>query len=272
MTLMEQMQRGKVAAPRRMMLYGTPGIGKSLFAAHSPGAIFIQTEDGLGQIECDKLPLAQSLDDVIQGLSELYTAEHDYRTVVIDTLDWLERLIWAEVCRRKMVESIEDIGYQKGYTFALNHWRDVLTGLDALRRDRGMAVLLVAHCKIEKFDDPANESYDRYSPRLHKLASAVITEWCDEVLFATYKVYTRQSDEGFDRKKTRAIGDGERVIYTSERPAHVAKNRLNLPDELPLDFGAYAQFVPTVTPGIGGADASVPDLKLTTDQGAQTHG
>jgi replication-associated recombination protein RarA len=111
MTLMEHIQRGKVAAPRRVMLYGTPGIGKSQFAAHSDRPIFIQTEDGLGQIDCEKFPPAQSVDDVIRALSELYTAEHNYRTVVVDTLDWLERLIWAEVCRRKMVESIEDIGY-----------------------------------------------------------------------------------------------------------------------------------------------------------------
>jgi len=255
MTLMEQIQHGRTAAPRRVMLYGTPGIGKSQFAANSDKPIFIQTEDGLGQIDCDKFPLAAGFDDVIKSLATLYREKHDYRTVVIDTLDWLERMIWAEVCRRKMVESIEDIGYQKGYVFALNHWRDVLAGLDALRRERGMTVLLVAHSMIAKFDDPANEAYDRYAPRLHKHASAVITEWCDEVLFATYKVYTRQSDEGFNRKKTRAVGDGERVIYTTERPAHVAKNRLNLPDELPLNYSAYARFV-----------------TATTNQGDKTHG
>ena len=243
MTLMEKIHPGRQAAPRRATLYGTPGIGKSQFAAHAENPIFIQTEDGLGQIDCAKFPLATTFDDVIKSLATLYTEKHDFRTVVIDTLDWLERLIWAEVCKRKVVESIEDIGYQKGYVFALNHWRDVLAGLDALRRDRNMAVLLVAHCKIEKFDDPATEAYDRYSPRLHKLASALVTEWCDEVLFATYKVYTRQSDEGFNRKKTRAIGDGQRVIYTTERPAHVAKNRLNLPDEIPLDYASYARCV-----------------------------
>lgn len=243
MSLMQQIQHGRVAAPRRVMLYGTPGIGKSQFAAHADSPVFIQTEDGLGQIDCAKFPVAGGFDDVIKALTALYTEKHEFRTVVIDTLDWLERLIWAEVCKRKMVESIEDIGYQKGYVFALNHWRDVLAGLDALRRDRGMSVLLVAHSRIEKFDDPATDAYDRYSPRLHKLAAALVTEWCDEVLFATYKVYTRQSDEGFNRKKTRAMGDGERVIYTAERPSHVAKNRLNLPAEMPLDFAAYARCV-----------------------------
>lgn len=243
MPLLDSIQHGKQYTPRRMMLYGTPGIGKSLFASQAEKPIFLQTEDGLGQIDCAKFPLAGSFDEVIKSLAALYTEKHDYRTVVIDTLDWLERLIWAEVSRRKMVESIEDIGYQKGYVFAINLWRDVLAGLDALRRDRNMAVLLVAHCKIEKYDDPATEAYDRYSPRLHKLAAALVTEWCDEVLFANYKVYTRQSDEGFNRKKTRAIGDGQRILHTTERPAHIAKNRLNLPDEIPLEYASYQQCV-----------------------------
>ncbi len=189
MALMDQIHRGKAPAPRRVMLYGTHGIGKSTFAARSDRPVFIQTEDGLGEIDCDSFPLAEAYDQVIKALAELYTQDHPYRTVVVDTLDWLERMIWAEVCRKRVVESIEDIGYQKGYTFALTYWRDVIAGLDALRRDRGMTVLLVAHSQIAKFDDPEHESYDRYSPRLHKLASAVVQEWCDEVLFATYKVF-----------------------------------------------------------------------------------
>jgi hypothetical protein len=68
-----------------------------------------------------------------------------------------------------------------------------------------------------------------------------VQEWCDEVLFATFRVYTKQTDEGFDRKRTQGIGTGERIIRTVERPAHVAKNRLNLPEEMPLDWDVYAK-------------------------------
>ena len=243
MKLLGQVQSGRRPAPRRVMLYGTHGIGKSTFGAMTPKPIFIQTEDGLGEIDCDRFPLAETFDQAIEALSELYSEKHPYRTIVVDTLDWLERLIWADVCRKRMVENIEDIGYAKGYVFALTQWREFIEGLTALRNDRKMMVLLLAHAKIERFENPETESYDRYVPRLHKLASAVVQEWCDEVLFATYKVYTKTSDEGFNRKKAKGKGTGERVVYTTERPAYVAKNRLNLPDELPLDWNVYAEFL-----------------------------
>ncbi|MEX0716606.1 MAG: ATP-binding protein [Planctomycetaceae bacterium] len=242
MPLLEQVQSGRRAAPRRVMLYGTHGVGKSTFAAAAHAPIFIQTEDGLGEIDCDRFPLTQSFDEALQALSELYTAEHAYRTVVVDSLDWLERLIHAEICRQRNVPSIEDIGYSKGYVFALTPWREFLTGLDALRNDRAMTIVLLAHARIERFENPETETYDRYVPRLHKLASGLIQEWCDEVLFATYRVHTKVNDEGFGRKKAKGIGTGERILRTAERPAHVAKNRLNLPDELPLDWNEYAKF------------------------------
>lgn len=243
MKLLEQVQRGRAAAPRRVLVYGTHGIGKSTFGSMAERPIFVQTEDGLGGIDCERLPLATRYGDVLNALCELYSEPHEYRTVVIDSLDWLERLIWAEVCARRGVESIEDIGYAKGYTFALTQWREVLAGLEALRNDRGMMVILIAHAKIERFENPETEGYDRYSPRLHKLASAIIQEWCDEVLFATYRVHTRKVDEQFGRAQHRGVGTGERIIRTTERPAHVAKNRLSLPDEIPLDYRIYAAFV-----------------------------
>ncbi len=240
---LNQIERGTRAAPRRVLLYGTHGIGKSTFGAMAERPIFIQTEDGLANIECDRFPLAAGYGDVLAALGELYIQEHEYRTVVIDSLDWLERLIWGEVCAKRGVESIEDIGYAKGYVFALTQWREVLAGLDALRNERGMQVVLIAHAQIEKFANPETDTYDRYSPRLQKLASALVQEWCDEVLFATYRVLTKTTKEGFDRKRTQGVGTGERIIRTTERPAHVAKNRLNLPDEIPLDYRVYAAFV-----------------------------
>ena len=248
MSLLEKVVCGKAPAPRRVMLYGTHGIGKSTFASCAPKPIFLQTEDGLGEIDCDKLPLVTNFNEAMRTLSELYTEKHPYQTVVVDSLDWLERLIWVEVCRKRNVENIEEIGYSKGYVFALTQWREFLEGLSALRANRKMTVVLIAHARIERFENPETESYDRYVPRLHKLAAAIVQEWCDEVLFATYKVYTKQSDEGFNRKRIQGVGSGERILRTQERPAHVAKNRLNLPDELPLDWNAYAQYQTIDTP------------------------
>ena len=134
MSLLDSIQSGKNPAPRRVMLYGVHGIGKSTFGSMSPKPVFIQTEDGLGEIDCERFPLAESFEQVMACLSELYSEKHPYRTVVVDSLDWLERMIWAEVCRKRMVESIEDIGYGKGYVFALTQWKQFLEGLSALDR------------------------------------------------------------------------------------------------------------------------------------------
>jgi len=242
MNLLDQVEMRPRSAPRRAEIYGPGGIGKSTWASHADRPVFIQTEDGLGDIDVDRFPLAESLGDITGALAELRAEDHDFRTVVIDSLDWTERLIWARVCEDRGVVNIEDIGFAKGYVFALNQWRKILDGLTALRDERGMTVVLIAHSKIERFENPETEPYDRYAPRLHKHASALIQEWCDEVLFATYRIFTKQTDEGFNRKRTMGLSTGERILRTTDRPAHVAKNRLNLPDELPLKWAAYAQY------------------------------
>jgi len=243
MSLIANVTRGRPAVPRRTIVYGPGGVGKSTFAASADAPVFIQTEDGLATIDVPRFPLSTRYGDVIAALGELYTEPHDFKTVVVDSLDWLERLIHAEVCAKRGVESIEDIGYAKGFVFALTQWREFLAGLDALRNERGMAVILIAHAAIEKFANPETETYDRFVPRLHRQASALLQEWADEVLFANYRVLTRTSNEGFDRKRVQGIGTGERVLRTTERPAHVAKNRLGMPEEIPLDFATYAAFV-----------------------------
>ena len=163
MTLHEQIHTGRRHSPPRLLVYGTEGIGKSSTAADAPMPIFIPTEDGLDQIDCHAFPLAIRFEDVLSALSALAGQEQDYQTVVIDTLDWLERLIWAKVCEDRGVQNIEDIGYQKGYVFALDFWRQVVDALDQLRNERGMCVVLLAHCRIEKFEDPESPAYDRYT-------------------------------------------------------------------------------------------------------------
>jgi hypothetical protein len=98
--------------------------------------------------------------------------DHDYETVVIDSLDWLERLIFDKVCTENNVDNIEKAGggYGKGYMLAVTKWRELLTSLDVLRNDRNMVVILLAHAKVERFEDPESTPYDRYAPRLHKHA------------------------------------------------------------------------------------------------------
>jgi hypothetical protein len=245
MTLLARLQRGRTPKPPRLLVYGTEGIGKSTFAAGAPRPVFIQTEDGLDEIVCEKFPLASRYDEVIAALVELRTESHEYETVVIDSLDWLEQLIWDRVCQEAGVKSIEkaDGGFAKGYTHALTFWREVIDHLNVLRHQRGLVTILIAHAKVEKFEDPESSPYDRHSPRLHKHAAALVCEWCDAVLFATRKFRTQSEDNGFGRKRTiaHALGKdgGERVLRCVGGPSCVAKNRYGIPLEIPLSWAAF---------------------------------
>ena len=262
---LDNLTRGVAVAPRRILGYGVQGIGKSTFASMAPNSIFIQTEDGLNDINCTRFPLATTFQEVMKNLADLYTEKHDFKWVILDSLDWLERLIWVEVAKSKNVSHIDEIGFAKGYSFALTHFRAFLEALDALRTHRNMGVILVAHCKIEKFENPETETYDRYAPKLHKHAQAIVQEWVDEILFMSFKVHTKQSDEGFNKKKNRGVGSGERIMRTTERPAHIAKNRLGLPDEMPLDWREYAKYLPENKVSSSSSSSSKPQPAEVTN-------
>ena len=231
-------------APPRILAHGVAGIGKSTFGAQSDHPVFVLTEDGLGTLKVDHFPLARTFDDVMEALAALYSEPHDYKTVVVDSIDWLEPLVWQRTCKDNGWSSIEDPGYGKGYIAALDLWRQYLDGLNALRDERGMTVIQIAHTDIRRFDSPEHEPYDRYVIKLHARAAALLQEHSDVVLFANYRISTVKSDVGFNKKVTRALGSGERVLYTAERPAFLAKNRYGLPDVLPLDWQAFAAAMP----------------------------
>ena len=231
--------------PPRIVIYGPHGVGKNTFATCAPKPVLINIEDGQpSDMPIDSFPVAKSFNDVMDAFGALYSEEHDFETVVIDSLDWLEPLVWAETIRRnnesnpsKTWTSIEDAGYGKGYIATLDVWRDYLDAINALRNDKGMVIIQTAHAEVKRFDSPETEPYDRYQIKLHKMASALVQEHADMVLFANFKASVTKSDVGM-KKVARGVGSGMRVIYTEERPAFLAKNRHQLPPELPLSWDA----------------------------------
>jgi len=226
-----------IKAPR-VMIYGPHGLGKTTFGAGAPAPIFILTEDGLGRLEVDHFPLATSYDDVVGAISTLYSDDHAFGTVVIDSLDWLDNLVWADINSKH--DAKKDLAYGKGAVIAADYWHGILEGLAALRNEKGMAIVLIAHTEIKRFDSPETEPYDRYRPKLQERSSALIQEWCDAVLFCNYRVVTQETEVGFNKEVRRGITTGERLMYTTEKPAYLAKNRYGLPDSLPLSWESFA--------------------------------
>lgn len=260
--------RGVTPRPRRIVLYGTHGIGKSTWASKAPSPIFIPTEDGLGDVGADRFPVCRSLADFNTAVSQLLTEEHDYKTVVVDTLDWLEKLIWATVASKEGKSHIEEIGYARGYKFASAQWEFVLNSLEHLRTNRRMAIILLAHAKIEKFASPDTEPYDRYDLDLHKFASATIQEWADEVLFARYRVFTVQEEAKFNAKRTRGVGGKERIIHTCEEASHLAKRRIQMPDVIAMDFAEYVKYVTASRPSKTEIEKPAGDISGIVNNGS----
>ncbi len=230
--------------PPRILVHGVAGIGKTTFAASADEPVVVMTEDGLGMLQVPHFPLATSFAEVSEALDALLTEQHSHRTVVVDSVDWLEPLIWAETARRNGWPSIESPGFGKGYAEALNVWREYIDKLNALRDQKGMAVIQIAHTDIKRFDSPEHEPYDRYVIKLQTRAAALLQEHSDVVLFANYRLSIAKAEVGFNKKVARALGSGERIIHTAERPAFLAKNRYALPGTLPLDWKAFVAAMP----------------------------
>ena len=238
--------------PARIIIYGPLGIGKTTFAANSPNPIFIITEDGLGDIDVPALPqdenhkprAAVSFDEVLECLEALGTQEHDYKTVVIDGLDWLEPLIWAATCKRLGVTSIESPGYGKGYVESATEWREFFNYITSLRDYKGMTIIMLAHGAVTRVEDPEHPAYDTNDLKLHKRAMGIAGEYADVVGFAALKTLLKTEDSGFGEKRTRAISTGEHVLYLVGSAAHTAKNRYHMPEVIPLDWEEFEKYLP----------------------------
>lgn len=233
--------RGIQTKPLKVVIYGPEGIGKSTFASCFPEPLFIDTEGSTTRMDVARTDTPTSLAMLTQLLTEIRDNPPGCKTLIIDTVDWAERLCITAVCAKNGKAGIEDFGYGKGYSYVYEEMGRILNLLNDIW-ERGIHIVLTAHAAIRKFEQPDEMgAYDRWelklinSPKCN--SCAMVKEWADIVLFANYKTYAVAADK--EGKKMKARG-GERVMYTSHDPCWDAKNRFGLASELPFDFGQIA--------------------------------
>ena len=230
--------RGPVKTAIRVGIYGTEGVGKTTFAAQFPGAVFIDTEGSTKHMDVARFDEVETYQNVLEQLSWVLGHPNEIGTVVIDTVDWLEKFVFRAVCEEKKIQNIEDIGYGKGYIYAKQKIQGLLEVLDQIIA-RGVHVVLVCHSMIRKFELPDEMgSYDRYMLKLNeKNIAPLIKEWVDMLLFVNYKTDIVTAADG---KTKKGKGGQKRVMYANHSACWDAKNRFGLPDEMPFEYSQIA--------------------------------
>jgi hypothetical protein len=258
MTLLETVTSTRETRPPRMLLIGTEKVGKSTFASKmtQPICIPVIREEGIDDIDVPAFPAIETVNrlrEILLALSDPETS-HDYKTLIIDSVSALQPLVAVHAMEQEGVDSEAKLGggYGRQWDTQLVIWGKILEALDRLRNNFGMAACLIGHATVNQFDDPlVGASYSRYDIDLPPKVRSLLYRWVDVILFADWRVYTSTEDAGFNKEKTRGLGDGTRVLFTQKRPNHPGGGRGiygRLPYEMELDAELFQKHVTSLLP------------------------
>lgn len=236
MSFLAQVKKGREMKPAAILTHAPHGLGKTHLADMAPNPIFVGEEEN-DEIDSARMPKVKTWEDLEAQLAEIRDGEHDFKTLVIDTVDGLQRVAESKILSMKdgkgktMATAFGGFGkaYERMQLMFKNLRNDYII---PIRENRGMNIILLCHSSKEKFEDPmTNTSYDMYETALHKKVKPIFEDWVSAIFFINYNRLRAENSDG----KEYAEGDSTRIIFTEERPSHVAKNRFEMPPEIQYD-------------------------------------
>lgn len=241
-TIKLSVSKGRRTRPVFLFVYGVDGVGKSTFAANAPKPLFIDVEGSTDEMDVERIPEPEdrpsfkwtNLLGTVRAM--VGGALPDYKTLVIDTVDAAEALLFAHICAEQGAPTIGDVPYGRGYDIALDAWRELVAALEQLQTKRGMHVVLLGHSQLKTFKNPMGDDFDRYIVKMHEKAAAFLRERAFGVYFANYETF---ADKDKKTKRVRGISTGARLLYTQRTGAYDAKDRYSLPEQIPLDWSDF---------------------------------
>lgn len=241
---MLKIKESNPAKPVRIMVYGAEGVGKSTLGAKSDSPIFISPEGGTDQLTdihgapIKSLADVNTWDDLINSLNALLNEKHDFKTLVLDSADWIEKLAHQKI----IGESGKDIirangGYGAGYRQSENMHKHLIELLASLREKKNMNIVIIAHTHVRPVKDPEMlEQYDSFEIKCHEFVSSLYREWVDGLFFVRFNTFLKTDESG----KAKALTDGARTLYTVKKPAFQAKNRYGMPESIEFNLDAWS--------------------------------
>lgn len=220
--------KGRVKRPLKLLTFGMEGIGKSTFASQAPDPIFLCAEDGTSQLDVARFPEPKAWSDVMACVNELADDEHSFKTLVIDSLDWLQPLMIRHVCdEQKWVNEEKYHSFGLGEKFAITNWKQLIVALDRLREKRNVHVVILAHSMIAPFRNPEGEDFDRYQLALPNKSAELWKQWADVLLFMGWETLTKG-----EKRQKGILGD--RFLYAERTAAFDSKNRFGISAPIPI--------------------------------------
>jgi len=236
---MEIIETNKIKMPERVLVFSQIGTGKSTLAASAPKPIFINLEDRLSEVNAKAFPIPKSYADFREQLIWLYKEEHEFETVVVDTADALESLIYKQVCSDNNVKNISDIGFGGGYTQSLNYFLKTIDALNVLRKEKHMRIIVLAHSQVKLYNNPLGADYDMIKIKLRDKHAELFLERMDIVGYLHIPIYTSEQQKGFGGKKVKASGSQDRVFSCYKSVAFETKDSygIDYDIEIPKENG-----------------------------------
>jgi hypothetical protein len=232
--------KGKQQRAQRVVIYGVESVGKSTFAAQFPKPLFLDVEGGTSHLDTDRAEISDAA-ELDAAIRECQTAS--YGTIIIDSIDWTERMLVDQLLAEHKKKSVEDFGYGKGWIMAAEKMARLLGSLESLI-NAGKNVVLIAHSQVKRVEPPdLLAAYDRYELKMSKQCSPLVKEWADELWFFRFKTKTVESESG----RMKGIGGKERIILTTHSAAYDAKTRSGLAEELPMAWDSVAHLFAKAT-------------------------
>lgn len=228
------------AGPQIITICGDAGLGKSSLAATFPKPIFIRAEDGVARIPANfrpaALPVIKTEDDLWNQLKALIKDEHEYKTVVIDTISALDRMFVQSILKRDgKAKSINQAmgGYGAGFSALAALHQQVRNAAEMLRQ-KGMNVIFLAHTEVGTMRLPDQDDFSRYSLRMtHDKSLPPYLDDVDAVGFLRQRMVLK----GDDGERKKAISDDTRELVMHVTASNVSKNAYGITEPIEVELG-----------------------------------
>lgn len=234
----------KVMNPLKILVYGDNGVGKSCFAAKAKNPIFLDLEGNIEHLPEVDTPAGgvfhkeriKSFADFEKTLQLLLNQDHEFKTIVIDSLDTLYSL-----CMKKIKLPSGERPYGGDHRLCAQEFAGLCWTLDTLREKKKMSVVLLAHAKIKTVDSPLVNVYERWETTLNESIFRILMDWVSGVFFAVKEVAFKKDEH--DKERIMVHNKANRWLYTSGNAAYFAKNTYSLPERIPMDWDSMTKTI-----------------------------